>query len=100
MLLLLPACRAAIPLQVTFLVPEPLQEDMEVLPKHGLVQGNSSFSAQLKFLPTKTIFDRCGSFFMGDEESQHKIEVPMNIQVANQVPNDLCVCVLDACAHI
>ena len=43
--------RATTALRVTFNVPKPLQSHMEVLPHHGVVQGQSSFSAQLKFLP-------------------------------------------------
>ena len=43
--------RATTALRVTFNVPKPLQLHMEVLPHHGVVQGQSSFSAQLKFLP-------------------------------------------------
>lgn len=53
---------------------------MEILPKYGLVQGDSFFSAQLKFLPLPTLLTEGTEFF---EEGIMK--VPVSILVAGQV---------------
>lgn len=42
---------------MTFQVPSNLQEYLEVLPRHGLVQGEESFAAQLKFKPQDTLLE-------------------------------------------
>lgn len=49
--------RAPTALQVTFQVPSDLQPYLEVLPKHGVVQGESPFAAQLKFTPSKPLLE-------------------------------------------
>ena len=56
---------------------------MEILPKHGLVQGESSFSAQLKFKPKSAIFTECSEFF-----NRGYLEVLVKIEVTNQVSTD------------
>ena len=75
--------RAATALRVTFHPPPELRPHMEILPKHGLVQGESSFSAQLKFKPKPAIFTECSGFF-----NRGYLEVPVQIEVANQVSTD------------
>ena len=54
---------------------------MELLPKTGYIQAQSQFSAQLKFLPRKSLYDEAGKYF--DRETG-VLEAPMTIRVANQ----------------
>ena len=74
--------RAVTALRITFHLPAELHSHMEILPKHGLVQGESFFSAQLKFTPKPSIFAECSGYF-----STHSgyLEVPVQIEVAEQV---------------
>lgn len=92
-------CRATTALRVTFNVPKPLQSHMEVLPHHGVVQGQSSFSAQLKFIPRcvydamvmllmlydvvsrVSIFSDCKQYF----DENNMLSAPLDVQVAEQV---------------
>ncbi|XP_062505240.1 cilia- and flagella-associated protein 74-like isoform X2 [Corticium candelabrum] len=73
--------RSATALRVTFTVPPALRDHIEILPKHGLVQGESSFSAQLKFLPRRSILEVCS-----ERLNVHtgKLDIPVTIQVADQ----------------
>ena len=72
------------PLRVTFEVPPELQPHLEVVPKHGLVQGNSSFAAQLKFLPKSNILESsdCHKFL---DEAMGTRKMPVQVLVADQV---------------
>lgn len=73
---------------MTFQVPPDLQPYLEVLPKHGLVQGESSFAAQLKFVPreelllTKTIRE---AYYTKTDDIWR---MPIHVGVANQVSNN------------
>jgi len=75
-------CRATSALKLTFEVPKSLRKHMELLPKTGFVQAQSSFSAQLKFLPRATLAEDAPEFF--DKETG-VLEVPLAIHVADQV---------------
>ncbi len=66
---------------MTFHVPADLRGQLEVLPEHGLVQGESSFPAQLKFLPSPGIFS-CRKYL---ELGSGYLDVPLEIRVAGQV---------------
>ena len=75
-------------LRVSFNFPPELAPHMEILPRHGLVQGSSSFSAQLKFLPCPGIFTDCAKFFDGPENDC--LTVPTEVAVVDQVYSIVC----------
>ena len=75
--------RSTVPLQATFSVPPSLQNYMEILPRHGLVQADSSFAAQLKFFPQAAIFADGEMFFKKDKPGF--LQVPISIHVTGQV---------------
>lgn len=79
-----PAYRASTALQVTFQVPLDLQPYLEVLPKHGVVQGESSFAAQLKLKPLQSLLDeaRKEKYYT---QSDDRWRMPIHVGVANQV---------------
>ena len=79
---LVPCCRAGTALGLTFHVPEEAQGHLEVLPKHGMVQGGSKFTAQLKLLPKRSIFSDCGNYV---DLSSGVLEIPVRVSIANQV---------------
>ncbi|CAI8016934.1 Cilia- and flagella-associated protein 74, partial [Geodia barretti] len=67
-------------LRVAFVLPPELTPHLEISPPHSLIQGASSFSAQLKFLPLPGIFADCDKYFEGD-----CLKVPAEIRVVDQV---------------
>jgi hypothetical protein len=67
-------------LRVAFQLPPELAPHLEISPPHGLVQGASSFSARLKFLPLPGIFAECDKYFEDD-----CLKVPAEIRVVDQV---------------
>ncbi|KAI4895097.1 hypothetical protein NFI96_026229 [Prochilodus magdalenae] len=69
-------------LRVTFEVCKELKNHMDILPKTGFVQARSSFHAQLKFLPRRSLPMDAKSFF---DQNTGVLEVPLFIQVADQV---------------
>ncbi len=71
--------RASTALRVTFQVPPSLQHHMEVLPKYGVVQGESSYSAQLKFTPKASILEWEGLTEEG------ALIMPVEVHVVDQV---------------
>ncbi len=71
--------RASTALRVTFRVPPSLQPHMEVLPKYGVVQGESSYSAQLKFTPKASILEWEGLTKEG------ALIMPVEVHVVDQV---------------
>ena len=75
--------RSSIALQATFNIPPSLGKYLEILPKHGLVQGESCFAAQLKFLPKNDIYKECSKYI--NNEDPHLMEIPVNISVTGQV---------------
>lgn len=72
--------RATSALRIKFELPASLRDHVDVLPKNGVVQANSSFSAQLKFLPLSSIFRDCGKYF---SEGQ-LLRIPVRVRVADQ----------------
>lgn len=87
--------RSRTALQATFSIPPPLSPHMEILPKYGLVQGESSFSAQLKFLPLLSILkmreEGGGELekYFQEEEEERVMNVPISVLVAGQVYNTI-----------
>lgn len=73
--------RATTALRLKFEVCKELRNHLELLPKTGYIQAQSQFSAQLKFLPRKSLYEEAGKFF--DKETG-VLEAPMIIRVAEQ----------------
>ncbi|XP_033115182.1 cilia- and flagella-associated protein 74-like [Anneissia japonica] len=73
--------RAKTALRLKFEVCKELQNHLELLPKTGYIQAQSQFSAQIKFLPRRSIFEEAGEYF--DQETG-VLEAPMTIRVADQ----------------
>ncbi|MEQ2254957.1 hypothetical protein ILYODFUR_008951 [Ilyodon furcidens] len=57
---------------------------MEILPKNGFIRAQSSFNAQLKFIPRRSLSKDAESYFDSDTGV---LEVPMTVQVAGQPTN-------------
>ncbi|XP_037391877.1 cilia- and flagella-associated protein 74 isoform X2 [Pygocentrus nattereri] len=74
--------RASTALKVTFEVCKELKNHMKILPKTGFIQAKSSFHAQLKFLPRRSLPVDAKSLF---DQDTGVLEVPLFIQVADQV---------------
>lgn len=77
--------RASIPHHVTFAVPAELQQHLEVVPRHGLVQAHSSFAAQLKFQPQSSILESPDCLRFCDEGREGIYNMPVDVLVADQV---------------
>ncbi|XP_077313773.1 cilia- and flagella-associated protein 74 isoform X4 [Lithobates pipiens] len=81
--------RATTALRLKFEVCKELRNHMELLPKTGFIQAQSSFSVQLKFIPRHSLFEDAGEYF--DKETG-VLEVPVTISVVDQYvdiqPND------------
>uniref|UniRef100_A0A7M4F678 Cilia and flagella associated protein 74 n=1 Tax=Crocodylus porosus TaxID=8502 RepID=A0A7M4F678_CROPO len=69
-------------LRLKFEVCKELSKYMELLPKTGYIQAQSSFSVQLKFLPRRSLPEDAGGYF--DKETR-VLEVPMTISVADKI---------------
>ncbi|MED6257656.1 hypothetical protein ATANTOWER_029069, partial [Ataeniobius toweri] len=69
-------------LKVTFEVCPGMRKHMEILPKNGFIQAQSSFNAQLKFIPRRSLSKDAENYFDSDTGV---LEVPMTVQVAGQV---------------
>ncbi|KAM9855197.1 cilia- and flagella-associated protein 74 [Aulostomus maculatus] len=69
-------------LNLTFEVCLEMRKHIEILPKTGLIQAQSSFNAQLKFLPRCSLSKDAEKYFDSDTGV---LEVPMTVQVAGQV---------------
>ncbi|XP_035499668.2 cilia- and flagella-associated protein 74 isoform X3 [Scophthalmus maximus] len=74
--------RASAALKVTFEVRPEMRKHMEILPKTGFIQAQSSFKAQLKFLPRRSLSKDAKTFF---DSYTGVLEVPMTVQVSGQV---------------
>ncbi|XP_069550165.1 cilia- and flagella-associated protein 74 [Brachyistius frenatus] len=74
--------RASTALKLTFEVCPEMRKHMEILPKTGYVQTQSSFNAQLKFTPRRSLPKDASRFF---DRDTGVLEVPMTVQVAGQV---------------
>ncbi|XP_068096751.1 cilia- and flagella-associated protein 74 isoform X2 [Hyperolius riggenbachi] len=73
--------RATTALRLKFEVCKELRNHMELLPKTGFIQAQSSFSVQLKFLPRHSLSQDANEYF--DKETG-VLEVPMTISVVDQ----------------
>ncbi|XP_074781112.1 cilia- and flagella-associated protein 74 isoform X1 [Athene noctua] len=73
--------RAKTTLRLKFEVCKELSKHMELLPKAGYIQAQSSFSLQLKFLPRPSLPEDAGSYF--DEETR-VLEVPVTILIVDK----------------
>ncbi|CAK8682360.1 unnamed protein product [Clavelina lepadiformis] len=73
--------RASTALRLNFEVPKELRNHMELLPKTGYIQARSTFTAQLKFLPQRSLCEDAGGLF---EPGSGILECPMVIRVADQ----------------
>ncbi|XP_009323419.1 PREDICTED: uncharacterized protein CFAP74 [Pygoscelis adeliae] len=73
--------RAKAMLRLKFEVCKELSKHMELLPKTGYVQAQSSFSVQLKFLPRHSLPEDAGSYF---NEETRVLEVPVTILIVDK----------------
>ncbi|XP_072223136.1 cilia- and flagella-associated protein 74 [Leuresthes tenuis] len=74
--------RANAALKLTFEVCPEMRKHMEIRPKTGFIRAQSSFNAQLKFMPRRSLSKHAEKFFDSDTGV---LEVPMKVQVAGQV---------------
>ncbi|XP_069730738.1 cilia- and flagella-associated protein 74 isoform X2 [Phaenicophaeus curvirostris] len=73
--------RAKTTLCLKFEVCKELSKHMELLPKSGYVQAQSSFSVQLKFLPRPSLPEDAGSYF---HKEMRVLEVPVTILIVDK----------------
>lgn len=73
--------RATSALRLRFEQPKELRNHLEILPKTAYVQAESQFSAQLKFLPRKTLLTDAECFV---NKKSMLLEVPITLRVADQ----------------
>ncbi|XP_061869134.1 cilia- and flagella-associated protein 74 [Colius striatus] len=73
--------RAKATLHLKFEVCKELSKHMELLPKTGYIQAQSSFSVQLKFLPRPSLPEDAGSYF---NEETRVLEVPVTILIVDK----------------
>ncbi|KAM4885882.1 cilia- and flagella-associated protein 74 [Sylvia borin] len=73
--------RATTTLRLKFEVCRELSKHMELLPKTGYIQPQSSFSAQLKFLPRQSLPEDAGSYFSAETGI---LEVPVTILIVDK----------------
>ncbi|XP_009578181.1 PREDICTED: uncharacterized protein CFAP74 [Fulmarus glacialis] len=73
--------RAKATLRLKFEVCKELSKHMELLPKTGYIQAQSSFSVQLKFLPRHSLPEDAGSYF---NEETRILEVPVTILIVDK----------------
>lgn len=76
--------RATSALRIRFEIPKELKNHLDILPKTAYVQAESQFSAQLKFLPRKSLVTDAEEFIKKESDL---VEVPVMIRVADQVKN-------------
>ncbi|XP_032935698.1 cilia- and flagella-associated protein 74 [Catharus ustulatus] len=73
--------RATTSLRLKFEVCRELSKHMELLPKTGYIQAQSSFSAQLKFLPRQSLPEDAGIYFNAETGI---LEVPVTILIVDK----------------
>ncbi|XP_038016031.1 cilia- and flagella-associated protein 74 [Motacilla alba alba] len=73
--------RATTTLRLKFEVCKELSKHMELLPKTGYIQAQSSFSAQLKFLPRRSLPEDAGSYFNAETGI---LEAPVTILILDK----------------
>ncbi|XP_049610848.1 cilia- and flagella-associated protein 74 isoform X2 [Syngnathus scovelli] len=69
-------------LKLTFDLWPEMRKHMEIIPRTGFLQAQSSFTAHLKFVPRNTLPQDAGKYF---DSATGVLEVPMTVQVAGQV---------------
>nr|XP_061803034.1 cilia- and flagella-associated protein 74-like [Nerophis lumbriciformis] len=69
-------------LKLTFDLWPEMRKHMEIIPRTGFLQAQSSFTAHLKFLPRNTLPEDADKYF---DSATGVLEVPMAVQVAGQV---------------
>lgn len=74
--------RATSALRIRFEIPKEVKNHVDILPKTAYVQAESQFSAQLKFLPRKSLTTDAEEYF---NKEDGLLEVPVTIRVADQV---------------
>ncbi|XP_077401217.1 cilia- and flagella-associated protein 74 isoform X6 [Vanacampus margaritifer] len=76
-------------LKITFDLWPEMRKHMEIIPRTGFLQAQSSFTAHLKFVPRNTLAEDADKYF---DSATGVLEVPMAVQVAGQFvdvqPND------------
>uniref|UniRef100_A0A8C0EAQ3 Cilia and flagella associated protein 74 n=1 Tax=Bubo bubo TaxID=30461 RepID=A0A8C0EAQ3_BUBBB len=75
------AIRTKTTLRLKFEVCKELSKHMELLPKAGYIQAQSSFSVQLKFLPRPSLPEDAGSYF---NKETRVLEVPVTILIVDK----------------
>ncbi|KAM9370127.1 cilia- and flagella-associated protein 74 [Phaethornis superciliosus] len=73
--------RAKTVLRLKFEVCKELSKHMELLPKTAFIQAQSSFSAQLRFLPRNSLPEDAGSYF---NRETRVLEVPATILIVDK----------------
>uniref|UniRef100_A0A3P8UU68 Cilia and flagella associated protein 74 n=1 Tax=Cynoglossus semilaevis TaxID=244447 RepID=A0A3P8UU68_CYNSE len=73
---------ATVTLKVTFEVCQEMRKHMEIFPKNGFIQAQSTLNAQLKFQPRHTLAKDAGAYF--DSETG-VLQVPALLHVSGQV---------------
>ncbi|XP_009982949.1 PREDICTED: uncharacterized protein CFAP74, partial [Tauraco erythrolophus] len=73
--------RAKAALRLKIEVCKELSKHMELLPKTGCIQAQSSFSVQLKFLPRHSLPEDAGSYF---NKETRVLEVPVTILIVDK----------------
>ncbi|XP_010187029.1 PREDICTED: uncharacterized protein CFAP74, partial [Mesitornis unicolor] len=73
--------RAKTTLRLKFKVCKELRKHMELLPKTGYIQAQSSFSVQLKFLPRQSLREDARSYF---NEETRVLEVPVSVLIVDK----------------
>ncbi|XP_061625255.1 cilia- and flagella-associated protein 74 isoform X1 [Phyllopteryx taeniolatus] len=69
-------------LKLTFDLWPEMRKHMEIIPRTGFLQAQSSFTAHLKFVPRNTLPQDANKYF---DSATSVLEVPMAVQVAGQV---------------
>ncbi|XP_061700894.1 cilia- and flagella-associated protein 74 isoform X2 [Syngnathoides biaculeatus] len=69
-------------LKLTFELWPEMRKHMEIIPRTGFLQAQSSFTAHLKFVPRNTLPQDANKYF---DSATSVLEVPMAVQVAGQV---------------
>ncbi|KAM3618715.1 uncharacterized protein V6R79_023944 [Siganus canaliculatus] len=90
--------RATAALKLTIEVCPEMRKHMEIVPKTGFIQAQSTFSAQLRFLPRRSLNKDAPSFF---DKDTGVMEVPVTVQVAGQAkPVHLTVQAVVTCSDL
>ncbi|XP_051913294.1 cilia- and flagella-associated protein 74 isoform X5 [Hippocampus zosterae] len=69
-------------LKLTFDLWPEMRKHIEIIPRTGFLQAQSSFTAHLKFVPRNTLPQDANKYF---DSATGVLEVPMTVQVAGQV---------------